>query len=88
VAGLTAHRGGITLPEECWAWLRETAHRDGSTRDDLLEGLVLLAMDADGLEFDEEKGQAIVSTYLIEQMTSSSPPSAADLLAALKRAVK
>lgn len=43
----TRHRGGITLPETCWEWLRATADRDGSTRDDLIEGLVLLAMDAD-----------------------------------------
>lgn len=40
------HRGGVILPEECWNWLRETADRDGSTRDDLLEGIVYLAMDA------------------------------------------
>lgn len=42
-----SHRGGVTLPEDCWEWLRETADRDGSTRDDLLEGLVRLGMDAD-----------------------------------------
>ena len=42
-----SHRGGVTLPEECWAWLRQTADRDGFSRDDLLEGIVLLAMDAD-----------------------------------------
>lgn len=42
-----SHRGGVTLDDEVWEWLRETADRDGSTRDDLLEGLVLLAMDAD-----------------------------------------
>jgi hypothetical protein len=39
------HRGGVILSEDCWAWLRRIAHRDGGTRDDLLEGLVLLAMD-------------------------------------------
>lgn len=43
----TKHRGGVTLPDECWEWLRVTADRDGSSRDELIEGLVLLGMDAD-----------------------------------------
>lgn len=38
-------RRGVYLPEECWAWLEATAERDGTSRSDLLEGLVLLAMD-------------------------------------------
>lgn len=42
-----SHRGGVTLPEDCWDWLQEICERDGSTRDDLLEGLVRLGMDAD-----------------------------------------
>lgn len=41
------HRGGVTLPEDCWKWLRATADRDGETRDSLIEGLVLLAMDGE-----------------------------------------
>jgi hypothetical protein len=36
----------VTLPDECWDWLGRTAEHDGSSRDDLIEGLVLLAMDA------------------------------------------
>lgn len=40
-------RSGVTLPDECWDWLAEASQRDGSTRDDLLEGLVYLGMDAD-----------------------------------------
>jgi hypothetical protein len=41
------YRSGVTLPAECWEWLAEVCQRDGSRRDDLLEGIVLLAMDAD-----------------------------------------
>lgn len=40
-----SHRGGVTLSDKCWSWLRVTADRDGTTRDHLLDGLVLLAMD-------------------------------------------
>jgi hypothetical protein len=45
-----SHRGGVTLPDVCWDWLNETASHDGSSRDDLLEGIVLLAMDAAGVQ--------------------------------------
>lgn len=38
-------RKGVYLSPECWAWLEATAERDGTARSDLLEGLVLLAMD-------------------------------------------
>lgn len=44
-------RGAVYLPTECWDWLERTARRDGTSRSDLLEGLVLLAMD------DEEERQ-------------------------------
>ena len=40
-------RSGVWLPDECWAWLDATAQRDGTSRSDLVEGLVLLAMDED-----------------------------------------
>lgn len=38
-------RLAVYLPRECWDWLADTAARDGTSRSDLLEGLVLLAMD-------------------------------------------
>jgi hypothetical protein len=38
-------RKAVYLPEECWDWLEAVAERDGTSRSDLLEGLVLLAMD-------------------------------------------
>lgn len=47
---MSKHRGGVTLPDECWAWLRRTADRDRSTRDDLLEGIILNSMDEDPTE--------------------------------------
>lgn len=40
-------RKAVYLPSECWEWLERVARRDGVARSDLLEGLVLLAMDAD-----------------------------------------
>jgi hypothetical protein len=40
-------RIGVWLSEECIAWLDKTAERDQSTRSDLLDGLVLLAMDGE-----------------------------------------
>lgn len=47
-------RRGVYLPPECWAWLETTADADTPGRgergsiNDLLEGLVLLAMDRAG----------------------------------------
>jgi hypothetical protein len=38
-------RRAVYLPAACWEWLEATAERDGTSRSDLLEGLVLLAMD-------------------------------------------
>lgn len=38
-------RKGVYLPPECWDWLDRTAQQDRSGRSDILEGLVLLAMD-------------------------------------------
>lgn len=35
------------MSDQCWDWLGATAERDGSSRSDLLDGLVMLAMDAD-----------------------------------------
>jgi hypothetical protein len=40
-------RSGVWLPDECWDWLDATSRRDGTSRSDLMEGLVLLAMDED-----------------------------------------
>jgi metal-responsive CopG/Arc/MetJ family transcriptional regulator len=40
-------RSGVWLPDECWNWLDATARRDGTSRSDLVEGLVLLGMDED-----------------------------------------
>lgn len=39
-------RRAVMLAPELWDWLELTAHHDGTSRSDLLEGLVLLAMDA------------------------------------------
>ena len=44
-------RSGVWLPDECWDWLDRTSARDGASRSDLLEGLVLLAMD----EYEEQR---------------------------------
>lgn len=52
------HRGGIVLPEDCWEWLRTTADHDGSSRDDLIEGLVLLAMDGSQPPGEDEAHKA------------------------------
>lgn len=41
-------RSGVWLTDEQWAWLDQASSRDGMSRSDLLEGLVLLAMDEDG----------------------------------------
>lgn len=49
-------RRAVYLPEECWDWLEATAERDGTSRSDLLEGLVLLAMD------EAEERQAFAAT--------------------------
>lgn len=38
-------RTGVWLSDDCWDWLEITSRRDGTSRSDLLEGLVLLAMD-------------------------------------------
>ena len=38
-------RRAVYLPDELWAWLETTAARDGTSRSDLLEGLVLLEID-------------------------------------------
>lgn len=38
-------RKTVYLPPECWTWLEATAAHDQSARSDVLEGLVLLAMD-------------------------------------------
>jgi hypothetical protein len=43
-------RIGVVLPQDCIDWLERTASRDGSSRSDLLEGLVLLAMDDEGID--------------------------------------
>jgi hypothetical protein len=48
-------RSGVWLPDECWDWLGAVSARDGSSRSDLLEGLVLLAMD---VEEDRAKARA------------------------------
>jgi hypothetical protein len=40
-------RSGVWLPDECWDWL-DANKAEGLTRSDLMEGLVLLAMDAAG----------------------------------------
>jgi hypothetical protein len=40
-------RRAVYLPDECWDWLERTAEHDKSSRSDILEGLVLLAMDGD-----------------------------------------
>ena len=40
-------RSGVWLPDECWDWLDRRSQRDGGSRSDLVEGLVLLAMDED-----------------------------------------
>lgn len=41
-------RSGVELPDEVWDWLDKTAAHDGTSRSDLVEGLVLLAMDREG----------------------------------------
>lgn len=64
--GEDSHRGGVTLPEDCWAWLRATADRDGSTRDDLLEGLVRLYMDADEVPVEPRMIERTVSAYILK----------------------
>lgn len=38
-------RRAVYLPPECWDWLEDQAAADRSSRSDLLEGIVLLAMD-------------------------------------------
>ena len=38
-------RRAVYLPSECWDFLERVAARDGTSRSDFLEGLVLLAMD-------------------------------------------
>ena len=40
-------RRGVYLPSACWDFLERIAARDGVSRSDFLEGLVLLAMDDD-----------------------------------------
>lgn len=40
-------RRGVYLPRECWDWLTSRSGRDDTSTSDLLEGLVLLAMDRD-----------------------------------------
>lgn len=37
-------RSGVWLPDDCWDWL-DANKAEGMTRSDLLEGLILLAMD-------------------------------------------
>lgn len=41
-------RKAVYLAPDLWAWLEATAARDGTSRSDLLEGLVMLAMDEAG----------------------------------------
>jgi hypothetical protein len=43
-------RRAVYLAPACWAWLEAVAARDGTSRSDLLEGLVLIAMDDDKLQ--------------------------------------
>lgn len=43
-------RRGVYLAPALWAWLEATAERDGTSRNDLLEGLVMLAMDDAGVD--------------------------------------
>jgi len=40
-------RRAIYMAPELWAWVEKTAEEDEMGRSDLMEGLVLLAMDAD-----------------------------------------
>ncbi len=40
-------RRAVYLAPEAWEWLEATAESDETSRSDLLEGLVLLAMDRD-----------------------------------------
>lgn len=50
-------RRAVYLPDECWDWLEKTAEHDGVSRSDLLEGLVLLAMDE---EKDRDAGTGVL----------------------------
>lgn len=49
-------RRGVYLPPDLWDWLDETAQRDGSSRSDLLEGLVLLARDRAAVRMPPDSG--------------------------------
>lgn len=40
-------RRGVYLPTELWEWVDGIAKRDQASRSDFLEGLVLLAQDAE-----------------------------------------
>jgi hypothetical protein len=40
-------RKAVYLPRECWDWLEVRSGKDNSSRNDLLEGIILLAMDED-----------------------------------------
>lgn len=52
-------RRAVYLPAECWEWLEATAAHDRSSRSDLLEGLVLAAMDPPPDPSDERRARIL-----------------------------